>query len=345
MQHMLRMICKSRTYQSSIVTNKWNAGRRHQLFARDRPPPAGRGAVRHDPARHRLGQPLAGRAGRFSRGAVARRWLDAAQRVLRSLRPSGPRKLVRVRAVQRHDARPRDDAGQRTDDRRGDRRQGQRDRRSSWPAQPDDAKVVDELFVRFLSRPASPAEIEAGVKALHAGRQRAGPIGGGTVGPRSPARRPNKPSGKPRQAPPAWTMLEPAEMKSSIGRHLRQAARSVGAGRRGQWQGTYTIVLSTDAADVTAIRLELLADAKLPGGRTGSGPQRQPDALRDSRHGGLQSRSVEVDAALIQPRHGRFQPGQLHRGQRHRRQPAIALGHQSRRSARTTRRRSRSRKT
>ena len=40
-------------------------------------------------------------------------------------------------------------------------------------AQPDDAKVVDELFVRILSRPATQAEIEAGVEALARRRRRA----------------------------------------------------------------------------------------------------------------------------------------------------------------------------
>ena len=44
-RHVMRLICKSRTYQLSVATNKWNAGRQDQLLARDRPPAAGRGAA------------------------------------------------------------------------------------------------------------------------------------------------------------------------------------------------------------------------------------------------------------------------------------------------------------
>ena len=64
MQHVLRTICKSRSVSVLDRDQRVEQGRRHQLLARDRPPPAGRGAVRHDPARHRLGQPPAGRARR-----------------------------------------------------------------------------------------------------------------------------------------------------------------------------------------------------------------------------------------------------------------------------------------
>ena len=56
-------------------------------------------------------------------------------------------------------------------------------------AQPDDAKVVDELFLRILSRPATPAEIEAGVEALHAGGDELAQAAGRAGRARSRARR------------------------------------------------------------------------------------------------------------------------------------------------------------
>jgi hypothetical protein len=71
------------------------------------------------------------------------------------------------------------------------------------------------------------------------------------------------------QASPTWTELEPTELKASMNATFaKQPDHSVLVeGPNGR--GTYTVVLGTDLADVTAIRLELLADAKLPGGGPG----------------------------------------------------------------------------
>ena len=48
-RELIKTICKSRTYQLSIATNKWNKDDDDQLLARHRPPAAGRGAVRRGP--------------------------------------------------------------------------------------------------------------------------------------------------------------------------------------------------------------------------------------------------------------------------------------------------------
>ena len=50
---MLKTICKSRTYQHSVVSQQLEPGRRHQLRPRPAAPAAGRGALRRHPAGHR----------------------------------------------------------------------------------------------------------------------------------------------------------------------------------------------------------------------------------------------------------------------------------------------------
>ena len=45
-QQLMKLICKSRTYQLSIETNRWNEDDADQLLARASPPPAGGGALR-----------------------------------------------------------------------------------------------------------------------------------------------------------------------------------------------------------------------------------------------------------------------------------------------------------
>ena len=81
-----------------------------------------------------------------------------------------------------------------------------------------------------------------------------------------------QPAWEASQAAPAWTVLEPADMQATSGATFaRQGDQSVlveGASAR----GTYTITLPTDVVPITAIRLELLADPKLPSGGPGRAP-------------------------------------------------------------------------
>src|SRR4029079_800364 len=134
--------------------------------------------------------------------------------------------------------------------------------------QPDDAKVVDELFMRILSRPAAPAEIEAGVKALHSDGQELAQLRT-QLAAREAELAAKQAEWEASQASPTWTELEPTELKASMNATFaKQPDHSVLVeGPNGR--GTYTVVLGTELADVTAIRLELLADAKLPGGGPG----------------------------------------------------------------------------
>ncbi|MDG2388704.1 MAG: DUF1553 domain-containing protein [Planctomycetaceae bacterium] len=62
-----------------------------------------------------------------------------------------------------------------------------------------------------------------------------------------------------------WTLLDPAEMKSSMGAEFekRDDLSIFVSGKNGK--GTYTIVAETEATNITGIRLEVLSDEKLPG--------------------------------------------------------------------------------
>jgi hypothetical protein len=135
-------------------------------------------------------------------------------------------------------------------------------------AEPDDAKVVDELFVRILSRPATAAEIQAGIEALHAS---AGEVSkaAAELAKHQATLDPQQAAWESAQAPPTFVNLEPTDLQSSMNAALaRQPDHSVVVSG-GNGKGTYTITLSSDLPRLTAIRLELLADGQLPSGGPG----------------------------------------------------------------------------
>jgi hypothetical protein len=127
----------------------------------------------------------------------------------------------------------------------------------------DDAKVVDELFVRLLSRPATPAEITAGTAALHAGGDELAKFQADLAAHEAtlPAK---QAAWEATQLPPSWSPVEIADMKSSAGATFTKDADGSVLVEGPNGKGTYTITLHTDLPAVTAIRLETLADDRLP---------------------------------------------------------------------------------
>ena len=125
-RHVITLICKSRTYQLSIETNKWNEDDKtnySHAIARRLPAEVLYDAVYRVTGR-RLEDP--GRPHRHAGGGAARLGRRAAQRVPRDLRPAAPRERLRVRADQRPAAWPRHGPRQRADDRRRHRRPQER---------------------------------------------------------------------------------------------------------------------------------------------------------------------------------------------------------------------------
>jgi hypothetical protein len=137
--------------------------------------------------------------------------------------------------------------------------------------QPDDAALVGELFMRILSRPATQSEIDAGLAALKAGGDELGKLQA-ELSEYETKLATQLTAWEATQVPPSWTTLEPTDLKSSTGATFaRQADGSVLVEGPSK-VGTYRVTLATELASVTALRLELLADARLPGGGPGRAP-------------------------------------------------------------------------
>jgi hypothetical protein len=147
-------------------------------------------------------------------------------------------------------------------------------------AEKDDAKVVEELFFSILCRPPTKGEIESGVQALR---------GEGDEFVRMAAeheKAKNELAAYEKQLPDRqahwekgikltpWTVLVPEQLKSAAGTTLaKQADGSVLASGKNPYPETYTVTTSTKEGKITAIRLEVLSDAKLPS----KGPGRAPN--------------------------------------------------------------------
>jgi hypothetical protein len=130
--------------------------------------------------------------------------------------------------------------------------------------QADDAKVVDELFLRVLSRPATPAEIEAGIKAMHSGGDELTKLQAELAAHEAKLAE-RQAEWESRQAPINWSVLEPADLKSSMGATFAVQPDHSVLVEGGRGKGNYTMTLNTDLNEITGLRLELLADDRLPG--------------------------------------------------------------------------------
>jgi hypothetical protein len=136
--------------------------------------------------------------------------------------------------------------------------------------QPDDAKLVEELFVSILDRPPRPEESAAGVAAIAAVKEELNNVQAQLTAfekEQLPARQAKWES---EQHPVEWTTLEIAAATSAGGATLtRQADGSLSASGATPETDTYTILGTTKLSGITAIRIEALADPSLPAGGPG----------------------------------------------------------------------------
>ncbi len=139
-------------------------------------------------------------------------------------------------------------------------------------SEPDDRKVVEAMFLRILCRPATSDEIEAGVAALRGSDEERAQLAAALAAYEAELDK-RQAQWESAQGPTAWTPLSPSEMHSAVGATF--APQSDGAilveGRNDK--DVYTIICPTDLAGITGIRLEALADPKLPS----QGPGRAPN--------------------------------------------------------------------
>lgn len=271
LQKLIRLICKSRVYQHSIVTNKWNEDddiNYSHAIARRLPAEVlydtvyqVTGATRRLP-----GMPTGARAAeqRDSGVNLPDGFLDLFGRPPRESaceceRSGGVMLGQTLNLVNGPTISEAIDAGGNAIEK-------------LLAEQPDDAKAIEELFMRVLNRPATPSEIEAGVKAFrsfdddHAKLVAALAEYEKTL----PA---NQAEWEKNQSPATWVPLQMVEGRSAAGATLtRQDDNSIFV-EGPTAKDTYTVVSHADLKGITAIKLEALTDSRLPH----EGPGRAPN--------------------------------------------------------------------
>jgi hypothetical protein len=279
-QHLMRVICKSRTYQHSIKTNKWNEDDKiNYAHAEARRLPA---EVLFD-AIHRATGSLAQLPG-MPPGARAAEALDSLVQA-----PSGFLDLFGRPARESACECERSSSMQLGPVLNlvngpvvGDALKDPQNRIAKLLAkEKDNKKVIEELFLAILCREPTKKEVDLGEKALedskdeyadlvarHAKLVQALDAYVKTL----PAKQAEWE--KTFKNPVSWTVLEPTSLKSAGGAVLsKQADKSILATGKNPFPETYTITVNTNLAGITAIRLEVLADASLPA----RGPGRAPN--------------------------------------------------------------------
>ena len=268
-QHMLKTICKSRTYQHSVKTNKWNEDDEinyARCIPRRLPAEAlfdaihlATGSVERLP-----GLPAGGRAVELSDAGATDPFLEDFGRPVRESsceceRSSGivlgpVIKLISGPTVGNAISDPANALTKLVAE------------------QPDDASLIREVFLRFLSRNPSPREIELGVQALKTGEGEKAKVGAllAEYEKTIPARQAEWEKSANRE--PVWNVLSPSEMKSAAGatfKSLEDKSILVGGPLK---QDTYTFTIPTDLVGITGLKIEVLPDPALGAGGPGRAP-------------------------------------------------------------------------
>ena len=130
-------------------------------------------------------------------------------------------------------------------------------------AEPDDRKVIEAMFLRILSRPATPTEIEAGVQALLGSDEDHAKLVANLQTYETELDK-KQAQWEASQGATAWTPLAPSEMKSAIGATFVAEPDGSILVQGNNDKDVYTITAPTDLTGITGIRLEALTDARLP---------------------------------------------------------------------------------
>jgi hypothetical protein len=279
-QQLVRTICKSRTYQHSLLPNRWNADddvNYSHALARRLP-----AEVLYDTIHHSLGS-LSHLPG-LPPGARAAQLVDPKAKV-----PGGFLDLL--------GRPPRESACECERNNSmllgpvlalingpevGDAVKDPNNRIAKLVARyKDDAKVVEGIYLALLARAPTKRELALGIDAIRG----AGPIQAqmqadyarvkgelDAYEKQVDAKQPAWEAGLKRQ--PSWTVLQPETMKSAGGAMLtKQADNSILASGKNPTPETYTVTAKTNLAGITAFRLEVLPDKSLKA----QGPGRAPN--------------------------------------------------------------------
>lgn len=279
-RHILQLICKSRVYQQSIVTNKWNQdddlNYSHALVRRL---PA---EVLYDAIQRATGS--VSKLPGLAPGARAAQLIDSSAEV-----PSGFLGLF--------GKPPRESSCE--CERSGTMMLGpvlnlvngpiiadavkDPDNRLSKlvATEKDDAKVVEEMFVSILCRKPTAAELAAGVKTVHgAGEEHSQLMAEyqklvdalAAYEKQIPAKQTAWEKGQTNLV--EWNVLDPTSFTSAGGASLtKKPDGSILASGKNPNSDLYTVLADTSMAGITGIRLEVLPDRTL----SGQGPGRAPN--------------------------------------------------------------------
>jgi hypothetical protein len=269
-QHLVRLICKSRVYQHSITTNRWNEDDQtnySHAIARRLPAEVlydavyqATGAVRKLP-----GMPAGARA--------------AQQRDSTVNLPDGFLDLF--------GRPPRESACE--CERSGGMMLGQALNLINGPtiaqaiadstngiaklvaAEKDDAKVVEEIFYRVLSRPPTAKETEHSIAALRA-KDDAHEKLKAELAEYEKHLAEKQREWEKHIAEFSWVPLEFAEMKSTVGAEFgKEKDGSIFVSGKLE-KDTYGLTAISDVAGITGVRIEALTDERLPAGGPGRAP-------------------------------------------------------------------------
>jgi hypothetical protein len=265
-QHILRTICKSRTYQLSVTTNQWNEDdtinyshaipRRLTAETLYDAIHLAAGATPQLP-----GVPAGFRAAELPDAGLSNPFLEDFGKPVRESaceceRSSGMVLGPIMKLVN----------GPTVADALAD---GNSELNKLVASQPDDAKLIEEVFVRFLARKPTEKELALSIDALKAAAtdQAKAAAALAEYEKTIPAKQAawEASVGKPL----VWTPLDPSELKSAAGATLtKQEDKSVVA-TGPVAKDVYTFVAPTDLKGITAVRIEAITDGSLAAGGPG----------------------------------------------------------------------------
>jgi hypothetical protein len=269
-QHVMRTICKSRTYQMSIVPNKWNEDDTiNYSHATARRLPA---EVLYDTiyrtcgsATNLPGMPPGSRAAQLIDAGLTlpSGFFEAFGRPVRESaceceRSSGMMlgpimALVNGPTVADAITDPNNAIAKLV------------------ASEPDDSKLVNELFLRILNRPATPAEISECVGTFQGSDEDHTKLVAELV-KLEQATDARQADWEATQGPIAWTTIQPDQTTSSFGATFAKQPDGSVFVEGPLALGTNTVTFNTDLEGITGLRIEALADDRLPG----RGPGRSP---------------------------------------------------------------------
>jgi Protein of unknown function (DUF1553)/Protein of unknown function (DUF1549) len=280
-QNLQRFICKSRIYQLSIVTNKWNeddtVNYSHAL-ARRLPAEALYDAVFQvtGATRQLSGMPSGSRAAEERDPGVNSPdgFLDIFGRPARQSSCECERSngvmlgqalnLINGPTVAGAISEPNNGIYQLV------------------TSEKDDAKLVDEIFLRILNRPPMWHEMAAGVHSLKTFDDDHAKLTAELAAYEKtlPAK---QAEWETSISAPVWTPLEIAIAKSSAGATLTKEADGAILASGKLSKDKYTLVAATDLVGITGVRLEALTDPRLPHGGPGRAPGNGNQVLSELR--------------------------------------------------------------